>query len=122
MTEVLIIILVAIAFGIFFFIADYYEHKISPLHASFIAGISIAYFFLIVLPEIAENLPAAPFELPFFEYLFVLIGFSFVHITEKLILRKVESKTQKKMDMVTGNIFDHPMTQCRAGKHLQCVP
>ncbi len=32
-----------------------------------------------------------------FEYLFVLIGFSFVHITEKFILQKVESKTQKKM-------------------------
>jgi zinc transporter ZupT len=97
MTDVLIIILIAIAFGIFFFIADYYEHKISPLHASFIAGISVAYFFLIVLPEIALRLPAAPFELNLFEYLFVLIGFSFVHITEKLILQKVESKTQKKM-------------------------
>jgi exosortase/archaeosortase len=61
MTDVLLIILVAIAFGIFFFFADYYEHKIIPLHASFIAGISVAYFFLIVLPEIAERLPAAPF-------------------------------------------------------------
>ncbi|MFX0004198.1 MAG: hypothetical protein ACFFAA_10025 [Promethearchaeota archaeon] len=97
MTDVLIILLVAIAFGIFFFIADFYEHKIIRLHASFIAGISVAYFFLIVLPEIAKRLPAAPFELNLFEYLFVLIGFSFVHITEKLILQKVESITQKKM-------------------------
>ncbi|MFX1426802.1 MAG: hypothetical protein ACFFBE_10150 [Promethearchaeota archaeon] len=97
MTDVLFIILVAIAFGIFFFIADYYEHKIIPLHASLIAGISVAYFFLIVLPEIAKRLPEAPFELNFFEYLFVLVGFSFVHLTEKLILQKVESNTQKKM-------------------------
>ncbi len=97
MTDILIIILVAIAFGIFFFIADYYEHKIIQLHASFIAGISVAYFFLIVLPEIAERLPAAPFDLKFFEYLPVLIGFTFVHITEKYILQKVESKTQKKI-------------------------
>ncbi len=97
MTDVLIIFLVVIAFGIFFFIADYYEHKIVQLHASFIAGISVAYFFLIVLPEIAERLPAAPFDLNLFEYLFVLIGFSFVHLTEKFILQKVESKTQKKM-------------------------
>lgn len=97
MTDVLIEILVAIAFGIFFFIADFNEHKISPLHASFIAGISVSYFFLIVLPEIPERLPAAPFELSLFEYLFVLVGLSFVHITEKLILQKVESKTQNKM-------------------------
>ena len=97
MTDVLITLLIAIAFGIFFFIADYYEHKIIRLHSSFIAGISVAYFFLIVLPEIAEKLPAAPFDLNLFEYLFVLIGFSFVHITEKFILQKVESKTQKKM-------------------------
>ncbi|MFX0028569.1 MAG: hypothetical protein ACFE8B_05135 [Candidatus Hermodarchaeota archaeon] len=97
MTDVLFIILVAIAFGFFFFIADYYEHKIIPLHASLIAGISVAYFFLIVLPEIAKRLPEAPFELNFFEYLFVLVGFSFVHLTEKLILQKVESNTQKKM-------------------------
>lgn len=95
--DVLITILIAVAFGIFFFIADYYEHKIIHLHASFIAGISVAYFFLIVLPEIAARLPAAPFDLSLFEYLFVLIGFSFVHITEKFILQKVESKTQKKM-------------------------
>jgi zinc transporter ZupT len=97
MADVLIIIFIAIAFGIFFFIADYYEHEIIRLHASFIAGISIAYFFLIVLPEIAQRLPAAPFDLNFFEYLFVLVGFSSVHITEKLILQKVESKTQTKM-------------------------
>ncbi|MFX0037796.1 MAG: hypothetical protein ACFFCY_00205 [Promethearchaeota archaeon] len=97
MTDVLIILLVAIAFGIFFFIADFYEHKIIRLHASLIAGISVAYFFLIVLPEIAERLPAAPFGLNLFEYLFVLIGFSFIHITEKIILQKVESITQKKM-------------------------
>jgi zinc transporter ZupT len=97
MTDVLILILVALVFGIFFFIADYYEHKIIQLHASFIAGISVAYFFLIVLPEIATRLPAAPFDLNLFEYLFVLIGFSFVHLTEKFILQKVESKTQKKI-------------------------
>ncbi|MFX0022713.1 MAG: hypothetical protein ACFE9S_10325 [Candidatus Hermodarchaeota archaeon] len=97
MTDILIALIVAIACGFFFFIADYYEHKISPLHASFIAGISVSYFFLIVLPEIAKRLPAVPFDDPLFEYLFVFIGFSFVHITEKFILQKVESKTQKKM-------------------------
>ena len=52
---------------------------------------------MIVLPEIAERLPVFPFDLELFEYLFVLIGFSFIHISEKLILQKVEVKTQRKM-------------------------
>jgi zinc transporter ZupT len=97
MTIYLLIIFISIAFGVFFFVADYYEHKIIKLHASFIAGISVAYFFLIVLPEIPKRLPEAPFDLSLFEYLFVLIGFTFVHVTEKFILQKVEAKTQKKM-------------------------
>ena len=95
--DLIIVAILALAFGVFFFIADYYEHKIIHLHASFIAGISVAYFFLIVLPEIAKRLPEAPFDLTLLEYLFVLVGFTFIHITEKYILQKVESKTQKKM-------------------------
>lgn len=98
MTVSLIVVLVlSLIFGTFFFIADYFEHKIIQLHASLIAGISVSYFFFIVLPEIAERLPESPFDLEIFEYLFVLLGFSFVHVSEKLILQKVESKTQKKM-------------------------
>lgn len=93
----LIGIILAIAFGIFFFIVDYYENKFIHLHASYIAGISIVYFFLIVLPEIGQRLPVFPFDLVLFEYLFVLIGFTVIHITEKFILQKVESGTQKKM-------------------------
>ncbi|MHA2393008.1 MAG: hypothetical protein ACXAEX_13775 [Promethearchaeota archaeon] len=93
----LIVILLALAFGSFFFIADYFENKFIQLHASFIAGISVVYFFLIVLPEIGERLPVFPFDLELFEYLFVLIGFTVIHIAEKFILQKVESGTQKKM-------------------------
>lgn len=92
-----IVLILALVFGSFFFIADYFEHKIIQLHASFIAGISVVYFFLIVLPEISERLPEFPFDLKLFEYLFVLVGFVFIHITEKLILQKVELGTQKKM-------------------------
>ncbi len=96
-TNLIVVIILAFVFGISFFLVDYYEHKIIRLHASLIAGISIAYFFLIVLPEISERLPEFPFDLVIFEYLFVLLGFSYVHITEKLILQKVEVNTQKKM-------------------------
>ncbi len=95
--NLIIVTILAIVFGIFFFIADYFEQKLIQAHASLIAGISVSYFFLIVLPEIAERLPVFPFELKLFEYLFVLIGFSFIHVSEKLILQKVEIHTQKKM-------------------------
>lgn len=95
--HVVIVVILVLIFGCFFFMAEYFEHRLVQLHASFIAGISVAYFFLIVLPEIAERLPESPFELALFEYIFVLIGFVFIHVTEKLILQKVESGTQKKM-------------------------
>ncbi|HDZ18245.1 MAG TPA: hypothetical protein ENH75_08145 [archaeon] len=93
----IIIIVLALIFGTFFFLADYFEHELVRLHSSFIAGISVVYFFLIVLPEISVRLPENPFDMELFKYLFVLVGFVFIHITEKLILQKVESGSQKKM-------------------------
>lgn len=95
--NLIIVLIIALPFGILFFIADYFEHKLIQAHASLIAGISVSYFFLIVLPEISERLPELPFDLPLFEYLFVLIGFTTVHISEKLILQKVEANTQRKI-------------------------
>jgi len=91
------IIILSLGFGTIFFFADYYEKKLIKVHASLIAGISVSYFFLIVLPEIGTRLPEFPFELVIFEYLFVLIGFTFVHVSEKLILQRVEVHTQKKI-------------------------
>ncbi|MBY8988946.1 MAG: hypothetical protein KGD61_10870, partial [Candidatus Lokiarchaeota archaeon] len=93
----IIIAIVSLIFGALFFIVDFFQRTHPKLNFSLIAGISISYFFLVLLPEIAENIPIIPFELNFFEYLFVLIGFVFVHISEKLILQKVDSKSQKRM-------------------------
>ncbi|MHA2282246.1 MAG: hypothetical protein ACXAC5_15495 [Promethearchaeota archaeon] len=95
--DFIIVLVLALVFGSLFFLVDYFEHNFTQIHASFIAGISVVYFFLIVLPEISVRLPEFPFDLKLFEYLFVLIGFVFIHISEKLILQKVESGTQKKM-------------------------
>ncbi|MBY8979216.1 MAG: hypothetical protein KGD72_02390 [Candidatus Lokiarchaeota archaeon] len=92
-----IIAVISLVFGALFFVVDFYERKHPKLNISLIAGISISYFFLVLLPEIAENIPIFPFELTIFEYLFVLIGFVFVHTSEKLILQKVESKSQRRM-------------------------
>ena len=91
------IAIISLVFGVLFFVVDFYERKHPKLNISLIAGISISYFFLVLLPEIAENIPVFPFELTIFEYLFVLIGFVFVHISEKFILQKVESKSQRRM-------------------------
>lgn len=95
--DLIIVSILSIIFGILFFIADFYEHKHPKWHVSLIAGISVAYFFLVVLPEISERLPEYPLHLQILEYLFVLLGFSFIHISEKLILQKVESRSQKRM-------------------------
>ncbi len=95
--DLITVLILSLVFGILFFIADFYEHKHLKLHVSLIAGISVAYFFIIVLPEIAEKLPEYPLHLKFLEYLFVLLGFCFIHISEKLILQKVESRSQKRM-------------------------
>jgi len=95
--DLIIIIILAIIFGIAFFIGDFFEHKHHQLHASLIAGISVSYFFLVVLPEVSEGLPEYPLNLRMFEYLYILIGIIFVHISEKLILQKVEGKSQKRM-------------------------
>jgi zinc transporter ZupT len=91
------IAIVSLIFGALFFIIDFYQRAHAKINISLIAGISISYFFLVLLPEIAENIPVFPFELTLFEYLFVLIGFVFVHISEKLIIQKVESKSQRRM-------------------------
>jgi len=91
------IAVVSLIFGALFFIVDFYQRELPKIHISLIAGISISYFFLVILPEIAENIPVFPFELTVFEYLFVLIGFVFVHSSEKLILQRVDSKSQRRM-------------------------
>lgn len=95
--DLITVLILSLVFGVLFFIADFYEQKHLKLHVSLIAGISVAYFFIIVLPEIAEKLPEYPLHLKFLEYLFVLLGFCFIHISEKFILQKVESRSQKRM-------------------------
>ncbi|MBD3212094.1 MAG: hypothetical protein GF311_05735 [Candidatus Lokiarchaeota archaeon] len=92
-----LLVTIAFIFGATFFIAEFYEPERSYFPVSLIAGISVAYFFLVVLPEISERLPEYPLHLTLLEYLFVLIGFAFIHVSEKVILQRVESKSQKKV-------------------------
>ena len=95
--QFLIVISISLVMGIVFFFTDLYEKKHPTLHVSLIAGISLSYFFLVILPEISENIPEYPFNLTILEYLFVVLGFVFVHVSEKMILQKVEANSQKRM-------------------------
>ena len=87
----------SLLFGALFFIVEFYHRELPKIDISLIAGVSISYFFLVILSEIAENIPVFPFEITTFEYLPVLIGFVFVHTSEKLILQSAESKSQRRM-------------------------
>ncbi|MHA1610942.1 MAG: hypothetical protein ACTSVZ_12165 [Promethearchaeota archaeon] len=111
---VVIAVVLAILCGIILLLIDWFHHLIR-IHESLIAGISISYFFLVVLPEISEGIPAYPLHLTNFEYLFVLLGFVIVHVSEKLILQKAENNSQKRMrELVqmekTLEIVEHNMT------------
>jgi len=87
----------SLLFGALFFIFEFYHRELPKIDISLIAGISISYFFVVILSEIAEYIPVFPFEITTFEYLPVVIGFVFVHTSEKLILQRVESKAQRRM-------------------------
>ena len=76
--EMLIPIILTIILGAFFYIVDGYNETIK-IHPSLISGFSIAYFFLVVLPEISTYLPEELKHFPALEYfvneIWVLGGF-----------------------------------------------
>lgn len=90
------IIITAIGMGIFFFIFNYlrYGQKIH-INDSLIAGFSLAYIFLDVLPEILQEVTEFHFFFDLHPFFFIIIGFSTQHLIEKLILQKVDKNTQK---------------------------
>ncbi len=81
--------------GVFFLIDIYNENKTREINTSLIAGITITYFFIVLLPEINTGLEELPLEI--YRFTGILIGFSTIHITEKLILLRVEQKSQIKL-------------------------
>jgi len=93
--------IVAFICGVFFFVVDYYNEtrkkQFNQRISSLIAGISLSYFFLVVLPEISDNMPEYPFRLNILKYLFVLIGFIFIHVSEKLIFQRVDKKARMRV-------------------------
>ena len=46
---------ISLVFGILIFFTDFFEKQHLRLNISFIAGLSLAYFFLVLLPEISKD-------------------------------------------------------------------
>ncbi|MHA1684311.1 MAG: hypothetical protein ACTSUE_25465 [Promethearchaeota archaeon] len=95
MSDELARIILALVLGVVFYFVDLNSEKIR-INPSIIAGISLSYFFLVVLPEVSLGLPEFPFDLPTFEYLFILIGLVFTHFIEKMIVQRVEKRTRER--------------------------
>ena len=94
--DIFIPLSLGLIFGSIFFIVDVFnENKTREIQTSLIAGVTITYFFVILLPEIELGLEHFPFEL--FRYVGILIGFCAIHLTEKFILLRVENNSQLKL-------------------------
>ncbi len=80
--------IVLILLGIILFFSHFYNHKIVSIWkkysnkiASFVAGISVAYLFLYLFPELYEGVKFLNKTL----FVYVLLGFILLHIVEKQI-------------------------------------
>ena len=94
--NIALLVAITFIFGLLFLIQEVYHEKFK-LDYSLVGGISITYFFLVMLPEVINGLPDFPSHLEDFKYLYVLVGFVSIHILDKLILQKVEKANQKKI-------------------------
>jgi hypothetical protein len=117
MTDVLLSLSIAIGLGVLFFYLDYTQ-KGPRLHRSFLAGFSMSYFFLVVLPEVSLNLPEIPEYLENFKFGFILLGFIFVHLAEKLIFKTVAQEAQKQAKELDQREFNLKMVENSIGDFL----
>jgi len=101
MSEQLLVIpiIISFIFGIFFLLVELYNEnycfeckgqRSKEIQTSIIAGFSIAYFFLKLLPEIFTELSL--YNQGVFAFASIFIGFCFIHLSEKLILKRVGNK------------------------------
>ena len=104
MADLLLGLIIGFSFGFLFYFTEYYQERycmkcrlddFGDIFISFVAGISVAYFFLELLPVLTLDF-LDPFH-AILTFLFILVGFTSIHIAEKLILQRVESKTREKI-------------------------
>ncbi len=127
----LILIFAYISAAVLFFLLEYFHvYAKLKIPRSFIAGVSLAYFFLVVLPEVGENIPELPLHLKNFEYFYVLLGFSFHHTMEKLILQNVQKESiimakelvskEEKLQLVENSLEQTVETELMIDKTDNC--
>ncbi len=98
MSEVNIVIalILGLVIGVLFLLTEFYHEKYcfeckgpksKEKKVSIIAGFSIAYFFLKLLPEIFQEL--SHYNQEIFTYSAIFVGFCFIHLSEKMILKRV---------------------------------
>lgn len=84
------IVILALIFGIILAITHFFSEKISIRHKiwhirsiSFVAGISVTYAFLSLLPEAYESFETQGK----FIFIFIVLGFTLVHVAEKYVYK-----------------------------------
>jgi len=98
MSEVNIVtaLVLGLVIGVLFLLTEFYHEKYcfeckgpksKEKQVSIIAGFSIAYFFLKLLPEIFQELSYYNQEI--LTYSAIFVGFCFIHLSEKMILKRV---------------------------------
>jgi len=97
--NVVIALILGLVIGVFFLAAELYHEKYcfeckgpksKEKQVSIVAGFSIAYFFLKLLPEIFQEL--SHYNQEIFTYSAIFVGFCFIHLSEKMILKRVGNK------------------------------
>ena len=105
------ILIIGIIIGLIFFGFDYFteskrfnlrEFRHKEIYMSLIAGIAIAFVFLMVIPQIIIDFPFIPIENVLF--FFILGGFVFIHMVEKYILQRVEFDSHQKVQDIESVI------------------
>jgi len=92
----IIALILGLVIGILFLLTELYHEKYcfeckgpksKEKQVSIIAGFSIAYFFLKLLPEIFQEL--SHYNQEIYTYSAIFVGFCFIHLSEKMILKRV---------------------------------
>jgi zinc transporter ZupT len=94
--NIVIALVLGLVIGVLFLLTEFYHEKYcfeckgpksKEKQVSIIAGFSIAYFFLKLLPEIFQEL--SQYNQEIFTYSAIFVGFCFIHLSEKMILKRV---------------------------------
>jgi len=100
MDDLVVSLLISIFAAILIYLTYLNELLHIHLQHSLIAGISFTYFFIVMLPATSNRLPGL--YLLSFEFIFVVFGFTFALVSEKMILQHVEKNSIQKVEELSS--------------------